>query len=342
MTVKIEILSPRFLLSLAFSLTIVSSINISHANEKILTNTWPPYINPAGQPLGSAADILEIVFRRSNLKKDWQYVPYELAFFEVQQGNQLLSYPYFKTKARQDQVLFSDPIFTVSSRVFYNRQFINQHQARQQFAKQQRIGKVAGYSYGESLDAATAQATIYSNEKRALRALFNREIDLLPMTESVMNAILSSDFNDQQQLIRPLKDVKDISSLHLIAAKTSAGQAVIERVNLALAALTEAGLASIKSEPFDAPAQVDIARLITAEGYPTILGQTSVDAHNTQFYTLPQGTTALVMQWNKNMLMPSNNDRLYQHMMDLSKVVILNGPHVGKELYVRNMHIELR
>jgi polar amino acid transport system substrate-binding protein len=27
--------------------------------------------------------------------------------------------------------------------------------------------------------------------------------------------------------------------------------------------------------------------------------------------------------------------------MDLSKVVLLNGPHVGKELFVRNMHIEL-
>jgi len=342
MILTIKAWSATILLPLALGLAISINIMPANASEKILTNTWPPYINPAGQPLGSAAEILNIVFRRSGIDNDWHYVPYELAFFEVTQASQLLSFPYFKTQARQDKVLYSDAIFTVSSRVFYNRQFLNQQQAQQQFAKQQRIGKVAGYSYGESLDAATAQAKVYGNEKRALSALFNHEIDLLPMTESVMNAILISDFSDQQQLIRPLKNVKDISSLHLIAAKTPAGQAVIKRVNQALADLSEAGLASIKSEPFEAPTPVDIASLITAEGYPTILGQTSVDGRNTQFYTLPQGTTALVIQWNKNMLKPSSNDRLYQHMMDLSKVVILNGPHVGKELYVRNMHIELR
>jgi polar amino acid transport system substrate-binding protein len=29
-------------------------------------------------------------------------------------------------------------------------------------------------------------------------------------------------------------------------------------------------------------------------------------------------------------------------MVDLSRILVLNGPHVGKELFVKNMHIHLR
>lgn len=309
---------------------------------ELLTNTWPPYINAVDEPLGSAAEIMELILRRSKVSARWTYVPYELALFEVSQGAQLISYPYFKTKKRQEQVLYSAPIFTVSSKIFYNRQYLNQKQAKEQFDKKLRIGKVAGYSYGESLDEAISTATVFNNEKRALTALFNHEIDLLPMTESVLDTILNADFPQRQQLIRPLENVEEVSSLHLIAAKSAAGKAIIERVNQALLELKTAGLASIQNEPFEAPVSVDVASLVVAEGYPTILGQTAQSGASIEYYTLPLGTGALVLEWSKNMLKPAANDRLYQHMMDLSKVVILNGPHVGKELYVRNMHIELR
>ena len=85
----------------------------------------------------------------------------------------------------------------------------------------------------------------------------------------------------------------------------------------------------------------DIARLITAEGYPAIVGQTSI-AEKIDYYTLPQGTRVLVLNWSDKILSPSSTDRIYKSMTDLSYVVILNGPHVGKELYVKNMHLEIQ
>ncbi|MCV6621306.1 MAG: transporter substrate-binding domain-containing protein [Cellvibrionaceae bacterium] len=315
---------------------------VLRTEQTVLTNTWAPYINSPGEEIGQAAQVLELIFRYSDVQATWQYVPYELAFYEVSEGQQLLSYPYFKTVERAEKVLYSDPIFTVASQVFYNRQYLNQQQAKDALDKRQRIGRVAGYSYGASLDKIITKATIYNSEKRALTALFNGEIDLLPMTQSVMNQLLESDYKERKQLIRPIEDLTDNSNMYLVAAKNAKGRLVIDRVNKALARLKSAGLSSLQNEPFETPVSIDIAKLVTSEGYPSILGQSLESGSNVEYFTLPLGTQVIVLSWSENMLRPASNDRLYHHMMDLSKVLVLNGPHVGKELFVRNMHIELQ
>lgn len=53
------------------------------------------------------------------------------------------------------------------------------------------------------------------------------------------------------------------------------------------------------------------------------------------------GSAARVLDWSPKILQASNTDRRYKTMIDASRVVVLNGPHVGKELMVRNMPIEL-
>ncbi|WP_299771443.1 transporter substrate-binding domain-containing protein [uncultured Pseudoteredinibacter sp.] len=315
---------------------------VLRTEQTVLTNTWAPYINTQGEEVGQAAQVLELIFRYSDVRATWQYVPYELAFYEVSEGQQLLSYPYFKTVERAEKVLYSDPIFTVASQVFYNRQYLNQQQAKNALDKHQRIGRVAGYSYGASLDKIIAKAKIYNSEKRALTALFNGEIDLLPMTQSVMNQLLESDYKERKQLIRPIENLTDNSSMYLVAAKNAQGRLVIDRVNKALARLKNAGLSSLQNEPFETPDSIDIANLVTSEGYPSILGQSAESGSKVEYFTLPLGTQVIVLSWSENMLRPASNDRLYHHMMDLSKVLVLNGPHVGKELFVRNMHIELQ
>ncbi len=312
------------------------------AEQTILTNTWAPYINSQDEEIGQAAQVLELIFRYSDVQATWQYVPYELAFYEVSEGQQLLSYPYFKTVERAEKVLYSDAIFTVASQVFYNRQYLSQQQAKDALDKRQRIGRVAGYSYGASLDKMITKATIYNSEKRALTALFNGEIDLLPMTQSVMNQLLENDYKERKQLIRPIKGLIDNSSMYLVAAKNTQGKLIIDRVNKALARLKKAGLSSLQNEPFETPDSIDIAKLVTSEGYPSILGQSAEPGGSVEYFTLPLGTQVIVLSWSENMLRPASNDRLYHHMMDLSRVLVLNGPHVGKELFVRNMHIELQ
>lgn len=333
-------LSAYFILKILF---ICSLCSTAYAQQKItlLTDVWPPYINAQGQSKGSAAKLIDILFDYENVDTQWYYLPYELSYHQIKSKNRLVSFPYFKTKERENLVLYSEPVFSVSNRIYYNRQFLTGKAAEQAYKNNQHVGKVAGYSYGELIDKEVSQGMIFATEDLALTALFNHDIDVLPMTEGVMNYHLRTNFHHRQQLILPLKNITETSSLHVIAAKTPQGQAVIDKVNHALKSLNSQGMSSLQNTTVAIPSPIDIAKLMTTEGYPLIIGQSAVSGNNIEYYTLPQGTKASITKWSNKIIQSSKTDRIYKNMMDLSKVVLLSGPHVGKELFVRNMHIEL-
>ena len=315
----------------------------AHAQSKltILTDVWPPYINPETQELGTASRVIDILFDYDGIDSQWHYLPYELSYDQIKKQKALAGFPYFKTKKRMQEVIYSAPVFSVTSRVYYNRQFLNAHDAAQAYKNKNRVGKVVGYSYGESIDEAVLKAQAFSTEKQALTALFNNEIAVLPMTEGVMQHQLTELFPLRKQLIVAINEVKDISNLHVIAAKNKQGEAIVNKLNTTLQYLQDEGMTSLQLTSSAAPAPIDVAQLITAEGYPVIIGQSSTSGDSIDYYTLPQGSQVLILNWSEKIIQPSKTDRIYKNMMDLSKVVLLNGPHVGKELYIRNMHIKL-
>ena len=303
----------------------------------IATNEWAPYINAEKKTLGTAADLLTQVLGQNEIQIDWQYKNYDLAFELVASGKQQLAYPYFKTAEREARALFSEPVFSVTNHIYYNRQ----HESKLNISQleKHKFGRVAGYSYGQLIDAYLSEATTFSSEKEALESLFKNEIDFLPMTESVMNTLLNDTYRDQALLIKKLNDISGKDTLHIIAPKSVKGRVVIDTVNELLHQVKE--IQSLQLSTVERFKTKDIARLISAEGYPVIVGQKSLN-NATDYYTLPQGTRVLILSWSDKILSPSNTDRLYKSMIDLSHVVILNGPHVGKELYVKNMHLEIQ
>ncbi|MCF2950179.1 transporter substrate-binding domain-containing protein [Paraglaciecola aquimarina] len=309
----------------------------SNSVARINTAEWQPYINAKGDPLGSAAELIQLLFSQDNTEVIWQYQNFELAYNQVKKNQKLAAYPYFKTPLREAEVLFSDPIFNVTSHIYYSRQFNEDIQLAD--LKRFRIGKVTDYSYGTEIDKIVADAKDINSEKQALIELLNNEIDYLPMTESVMNNLLIETFPEQMLLVKPLSAVKGNASLHLIASKTAEGEALKAQLNRLICHVKE--LDSLQTNPLKLPNKLDVASLTAAEGYPVILGQSQIEG-SPDYFTLPQGTKVLVIKWSSKIQAPSKSDRLYKNMMDLSKVVVLNGPHVGKELYIRNMYIELQ
>ncbi|TYK64510.1 substrate-binding periplasmic protein [Colwellia echini] len=303
----------------------------------VATSQWAPYINDENQPLGTAANILKQVLSQNQLTIDWRYQNYDLAFELVTKGKQQAAFPYFKTTERETRVLFSEPVFSVTSHIYYNRQRESKLDLTQ--LKQYKFGRVSGYSYGETIDAYLTDAIIYASEKEALESLFRNDIDFLPMTQSVMNSLLNKEYLDQALLIKQIDKIEGHDTLHVIAPDTLDGKALIIEINDLLAQVK--GIKSLELQPLERFKPKDIARLITAEGYPAIVGQSSL-AEITDYYTLPQGTRVLILNWSDKILLPSTTDRLYKSMIDLSHVVVLNGPHVGKELYIKNMHLEIQ
>jgi polar amino acid transport system substrate-binding protein len=302
----------------------------------IATNKWSPYINDENQPLGTAADILKQVLGQDGYVISWDYKNYDLAIDLVAKNKQFAAFPYFKTSEREARVLYSKPIFSVVSHVYYNRQ----REAKLDLSdlSQFNFGRVAGYSYGRVIDAYLPNAKIFPTEKEALESLFKNEIDFLPMTDSVMNTMLNIEYRDQALLIKKVANVAEKDTLHIIAPKTKEGENFIKKVDSLLLQVTN--IKSLQPSPVARFQPKDIAKLVTAEGYPAIVGQTSLNDVS-DYYTLPQGTRVLILKWSDKILLPSTTDRIYKSMIDLSHVVVLNGPHVGKELFIKNMHLAI-
>lgn len=306
----------------------------------ITTDVWAPYINSAGDEEGGAARIINMLSIALGVDIEWKYAPYDFAQAMIARDKLQASYPYFYTPARAEKVLFSKPLFYATSRIYFNRQYLSKEQASEEMASL-RMGRVSGYSYGQKIDQLISSAEVFSTEQEALLALFSNKIDLLPMTEGVMNATLTNYFPERLQLIQAVPSLSERSPLYVIAPKTQHGQKLIADINAAMDMLEKLDVMSTQSSNQASVQQVDVAQLVAGEGYPVILGQLTSETGKTQYLTLPQGTRVVVVEWSEKILQPSDNDRLYKNMMDLSRVVIVNGPHTGKELLVRNLHINL-
>ena len=317
-----------------------STMSVDHSDITVLTSEWSPYINKEGASTGSAALALNILSSEIGTNIKWKYLPYSSSYDLVVRKKYPASFPWFKTQKRSEEVLYSKPLFEATSRLYFNRHFFAESEVEESWSTL-RIGKVQGYSYGSTLDTKIAKAIPYSSEYIALQALLDNEIDILPMTEKVMVNMLKNNFPNQKELIRMVPGVSDSSSLYLIAAKTEQGEEIINYFNKALDVMNGSLFTSKPPEKKNKKKSADLAQLVSAEGYPVILGQTDKISTGTNYYILPQGSRVLVLEWSPKILESSKTDRLYKSMIDVSRVVILNGPHVGKELYVRNMHISL-
>ena len=204
-------------------------------------------------------------------------------------------------------------------------------------------------AYGAQIEALleTARARdgglqVFASDQAAIRALLKNDIDVLPMATAVKRATLRSVFPDQFALVRAVDGIKDTYPLHLVAAKDSAGRAFIERFNTSYDRLRERGIVPPWDQaivPFDANIGVT-ARLVAAEGFPVIVGREAT-ANGDVFYALPPGSRVLVLEWSRAIAEPSDQNRVFQTMVSETKVLALSEPHVGRELFIKNMHLSM-
>ena len=320
----------------------------------VCTDYWPPYVNAEGEAPGQLSRIVNVVLDDMGRQPDWTYFDFAYCRYRIDQKDRaMLSFPWFRTAERVADTYLSEPLFEATTRIYYNRQF-NTFDGPVQDYSGYRFGRVASYAYGESIDRLVEDAIVFPTEREAIDALLKRQIDLLPMTEGVATATLEKDFPDRLQLILPLNGQTDTATLHVMAPRTPAGKSLIEAFNKSLKTLTDKGV--VRLSPAVEPAgeadggnaaaacgaagSGDIARIVASEGFPVVLGRQDHDGRSS-YLALPQGTKVIVLCWSPRIATASDSDRLYKTMVDESRVVALDGPHVGQEVFVKNMHLAI-
>jgi polar amino acid transport system substrate-binding protein len=301
----------------------------------VYVDTYAPYINKETSPLGSAAKTLKVLGEYAGIDFEFRYVPFADAIKLMESGKNAVSFPYYFTEERDEVFYYSAPIVNISIQLFFNRQYSDLTNIDN--IKNLKIGKVDGYSYGENIDKLLGNAQVFDSHMTAMTALMENEINVLPMANGVMDTLLNTHFADQRQLIRPIKNMSGSEQFHVLAPRTPFGKSI--RYKLDKAIKLKFGDKTPQDNRTDKAPDADVAELIPAEGFPAIIGE---DLNNAEVnYTLPIGTKVVVLDWSESIRSPNTTTGINRNMLLTSKVVILNGPHVGKELMVRNMHIKL-
>ncbi len=280
----------------------------------------------------------------ADMAPDFRYIDYAFGLHMISRQEQAMSFPWRRTVERAEQVLFTRSFMQLENAFHYKLRATTDASQRRDL-NAARVGRVATYSFGgevaRTLDRAAAESrlTEFPTELVALTALLTDEIDLLLLPKRVVGAIMRSSFPDEADLLRTLPTPMEVYPLHAIAPDTPWGREQVARFDASYEELLAAGVVSedYVARSLQRAPRRDVSILTSAEGFPVITGTLRSDL--TQEFAVPPGTRVLVLAWSPRILEATGDEPPFRTMTDRTAVLVLNGPHLGKELLIKNMHI---
>lgn len=392
----------KFILIVLVALFSSAAAQSVDRSVEMYTDRWEPYVRGEGDRLGLVSRNVDMVMAYAGYEAEYRYMDFTLARMIVRRCGEEgiedcpvpMAFPYYRNSDRDDEVLFSAPVFEVTNALFYNRRnpaaivavdLVAEPDCGDRFDgsifEGQRVGLIKGFLYGPSIDCllsvivgpdpdnppagALVDVRYFQSEVDALDALIRGQIDYFPMAQPAGNAVLERDYPDRRELIGMVDGTQGSRSVHVVAPRTTQGRQLIDAFNASLCSLsgrqlvseacdggatapqasaTDILLMSDEALTINFAQREDIAEIVPVDGYPIVIGITcipeAVDCDGERF-ALSEGTRAIIVEWSDTMTEAQRNDRLYRTVMDNSRVVILNGPHAGKELWIKNMHIKI-
>lgn len=312
-------------------------------------NTWPPYVTSPGSDPGMTTQIVQEILRTAGKEPQFRYLQYSLIYKLLKSGDIPAAYPYFKTPLREQEVYFSKaPLHDVENRIYYNHYKNGPSVWADIKGSPGSLRGVDGYAYGEKYIGPLLDKTnVFKSEVLALRALIENEITYLPMTRRVMEHLLQQYFPEHTYKIRALtfedgSVVSETTPLYVIFPRTAAGNALKNEFDAAREKLnSEGGFKAVnKSRP---EYNSFFVTLEATDSVPFITGQDVENENDThrKIYAIPSGSRGVVLEWSESILKPGQSESVYPVMMDQSLVRLVSGPHAGKELWIKNIHLEI-
>ena len=345
----------------------------------LATGEWAPYTSEAFLPVygsyGIAADIVTAALSLAHYAPRFTFDRFGASYNLVRDASgaftEVAAFPYYKTEARSKAVLFSEPILTVTDVIFYNRSRapelgkIDELDELAKYKDESRF--VVSYCYQDDLqevldyqcktdEVDSAQERRESDENRefkyeidAFKALIEDEnVLLLPATKAVGLRILQTSFADRQSDIKIIPAFEWHRTVHLIAPNTLVGEGFIQSFDKGLQALkTSPKYGQLRNRAYPVLLASRLVRLNDPGDIPMVVGQEPLQgdqlpAADGADVIIPRGTNAIVVKWSGGFLTtgPGRAD-LRAELQRKSLVKIVNGPLIGRLLWVKNMYIEV-
>jgi polar amino acid transport system substrate-binding protein len=328
-----------------------------HANPEvqditIVSGDWHPYTHPNFNT--ETEKYIDNLLILSGYQPEWFYAGFDFALEHLRQGKAKAAFPYYLTEERQESFLFSDPVMQVRNVVAYNRQNPRIHhwhdtppspESLRSSEREVIFGLVRGYSYSGLFETEPPDsARWYPSEMQALSALLAGEIDALPIEQHVWQSLQLRHQPDRYHMIRFLNDFHWDETLHVIAPDNDTGRAIIESFNNTLDRFPAGSIdLELNHDVFSLIEEIErgTVRLNSTPLQPVILAYSDRKTGDSTKVVVPEGTAALVLDWAEEYFIHDDTQSVMQIMKARTQVLLLNGPHAGKTVYVENAHIEI-
>jgi len=165
----------------------------------ITSGTWPPFTGPDLLSYGTAADIISRAFSQKDYKVSFLFRPWMRAFMEAKSGLTDGSILWRRTKEREKDFFYSDPVISVSI-VLFHLKSIPFHWKQVKDLENFRSGVVNGFKYKDDFDFAVASGQIpaeaVASQEMNLLKLLKGRIDYTPI-------VLQSGYATLKQIFPP-------------------------------------------------------------------------------------------------------------------------------------------
>lgn len=218
-------------------------------NEVILaTGDWPPYVYETGPDKGPIAEIIIAAFKEEGISTQIFFYPWKRAEDETRDGRVFAAFPYATSDERKKEFNFSNPMYVVKAKFFYNKKF---HPNGMTFDKLEdlknyKIGGLLGSWYEPTFKAAKLQVEYVAGTEQNVEKLALGRIDLIIEEENSVNYLIRKKYPEQidqfASLEKPLEQPGVVNDLSLLVSRGYPKSAdLLKKFNSGLAAIRANG-----------------------------------------------------------------------------------------------------
>jgi polar amino acid transport system substrate-binding protein len=214
----------------------------------LTTGDWPPYVFEDADDPGPIAAIVNAAFKEVGVTTTVVFYPWKRAEDEVRQGNAFAAFPYAVSPERQKEFDFSDPLYTVKGKFFYNKKYNPNGLTFEKLEdlRGYKVGGLLGSWYQEAFEEAGLQVEYVSSSEQNVEKLVRGRIDLMIEEENSVWHLIRELYPDEVSqfatLEKPLEQPGVVNDLSLMVSRSYPESAkILEQFNTGLAAIRANG-----------------------------------------------------------------------------------------------------
>jgi len=153
-----------------------------HSKEVITLaiGEWAPYTSSTEKNGKIAEHIVMEAFALEDIEVKYKYFPWKRARILVQRGDELGTFPWYKTPQRQKDFIFSKEAIMVSKTVFFHLKSLNLQWSKYEDLREYKIGATLGFYYTTYLNNQGLKVEEVPREEMNFKKMLLRRIDMVP------------------------------------------------------------------------------------------------------------------------------------------------------------------